>query len=376
MMSRISISFIILCLLQLTLNAQDFEPVQNNLLNYRALDYDFSYMPEKLLSSRSVVLVSVPARGKNGIRGEWHEFAEKAHKYFVRLGIDAVAYYYLDDIMAGEAVTGAIAENFNKRKIESIVLLDKTRQQSGEMLNSMIITAFNGSETFLDHGQKAWFNQNLEFDNVLINLYRALGQHNLKLSNYMVIDQPEYFKDTPVMLGRRFEEYQPDLKLDKLVVPAFETIELPSNIEDPVVLQTIKNTNEQITEDNVRLQEIMTQYPFKFGIEDVSKKTNQQLIADGYQYILMNIHTSGKAVKQFLNYKTSATETDYVSVRVEPDLKVELVTLPVEQPVYKFYIKHLYTGDIFLGSKWDADITWNQALENYINAMKIDLKIR
>lgn len=358
------------------LKAQDFKPVQNKLLNYRALDYDFSFMPENLLSSRSVVIVSVPSRANDNTRGEWHQFAEKAHKYFVRLGIDAVAYYYINDILAGEAITKAIADNFSQRNIENIILLDKSKQSSGSVINSMIITPFNGEETFLEHGQKAWYNQNMEFDNVLINLYRALGQHNLKLANYLIIDQPEYYKDTPVMTGRRFEEYQPDLKLDKLVVPAFETIELPANIEDPVVLQTIERTNQQIEDDNEKLSATMQQYPFKFGIEDVSQKTNQQLIADGYQYMLMNIHTSGKAVKQFLNYKTTENETDYVSVRVAPDLEVDLVTLPVEQPVYKFYVKHLYTGDVFLGPKWDADITWQQALENYINGMKIGLNIK
>ncbi len=375
-MGKIILVFIVWVLILPASFAQSFTSVQNRLLNYRALNYDFSFMPENLLSSRSVVMVSVPAVGKNEERGNWHEFAEKAHQYFVRLGIDAVAYYYLDDVLAGEAVTTAIAENLTKRNIENIILLDKSRQQSGEVINSLVITTFNKEKTFLSHGQKAWYNQNDEFDNVLINLYRSLGQHNLELSNHMILDQPEYYKDIPVMTGRRFEEYQPDLKLDKLVVPAFNSITIPNNVDDPVVLQTIEKTNEHIKYDNEKLQEIMQQYPYQYGIEEVSEKTNQQLIAAGYQYILMNIHTSGRAVKQFLNYKTNPNESDYVSRRVAPDLSIEVIPVPVEQPVYKFYVKHLYTGDVFLGSKWDADITWQQALENHINGMKIELKIK
>ncbi|MFW5760756.1 MAG: hypothetical protein ACOCXH_07255, partial [Cyclobacteriaceae bacterium] len=273
MMSKLSILIIFFGLGSSVAYGQEFKPVENRLLNYRALDYDFNFMPENLLSTRTVVIVSVPYKGESKVRGEWHEFAEKAHKYFVRLGIDAVAYYYLDDILAGEAVTKVMAENFNKRKIENIVFLDKTRLASGDILHSMIISSYNGKETFVDHGQKAWYNQNTEFDNVLINLYRGLGQQNLKLANYLIIDQPEYYKDTPLMLGRRFEEYQPDLKLDKLVVPAFETIKLPANIDDPVVLQTIEKTNQQITADNEKLAETMQQYPFKYGIEEVSNKT-------------------------------------------------------------------------------------------------------
>jgi hypothetical protein len=351
-----------------------FKPINNSLLSYRALDYDYDFIPETLLTSRSVVLVSVPLKSNNR-RGEWHEFAEKVHRYFVRLGIDAVAYYYLDDVMAGSAITKAVAENFEKRKINSIILLDKSRVAS-EVLNSIIITPFNQEETFISHGQKAWFNQNAELDNVLINLYRSVAGANLKMSNHLIIDQPEYYKDTPVMIGRRFEEYQPDLKIDKLVVPAFQKITVPNNIKDPVVLETIETSNKKIEKDNEQLQAIMQQYPYKYGIVDISEKTNKQLIADGYQYVLKHLHTTGKAVKQFLNYKTDPNETDYVSMRVEPDGAVEVITFATEEPVYKFYVKHLYTGDIFLGPKWDADKDWQQALENYINGMKRSLNIK
>jgi hypothetical protein len=57
-------------------------------------------------------------------------------------------------------------------------------------------------------------------------------------------------------------------------------------------------------------------------------------------------------------------------VNGEPQIK----TIPIEVPVYKFYIKHLEYGNIFLGNKWDADQTWQVALANHLQLMRLDLK--
>jgi hypothetical protein len=43
--------------------------------------------------------------------------------------------------------------------------------------------------------------------------------------------------------------------------------------------------------------------------------------------------------------------------------------------VYKFFFKNLDYGDLFLGNKWDADITWQDALRNHIEALKLNQQI-
>ena len=58
------------------------------------------------------------------------------------------------------------------------------------------------------------------------------------------------------------------------------------------------------------------------------------------------------------------------------DGKVTLRSIPVNAPVYKYYVKHLYTKDVYTGDKWDADETWEDALQNFIMKMKADLKLR
>jgi hypothetical protein len=38
-------------------------------------------------------------------------------------------------------------------------------------------------------------------------------------------------------------------------------------------------------------------------------------------------------------------------------------------------MKSIEYGNIFLGNKWDADLTWQDALRNYILAYRADAKI-
>jgi len=44
-----------------------------------------------------------------------------------------------------------------------------------------------------------------------------------------------------------------------------------------------------------------------------------------------------------------------------------LRSIPKRAPVYKYYIKHIYSGDVYLGTGWDADETWQEALQNHMD---------
>lgn len=49
--------------------------------------------------------------------------------------------------------------------------------------------------------------------------------------------------------------------------------------------------------------------------------------------------------------------------------------LPADEKVFKFYFKHIESGNVFLGTKWDADTTWDQALWNHLMAFKAELNL-
>ena len=73
-----------------------------------------------------------------------------------------------------------------------------------------------------------------------------------------------------------------------------------------------------------------------------------------------------------LEYPVTDTETDYVSEATKDGMP-RVNSYHVNTPVYKFYIKHIYTGNVFLGKKWDAAPTWEEALNNYLDNLRNEL---
>jgi hypothetical protein len=91
-------------------------------------------------------------------------------------------------------------------------------------------------------------------------------------------------------------------------------------------------------------------------------------------YTLSFIHARGKAGKEILGYDMSKAESALASVTY-PNGQLQLKTIPSQTPVYKFYFRHIDSGNVYLGTKWDADITWQDALNNHIRGLKAELKI-
>jgi hypothetical protein len=57
------------------------------------------------------------------------------------------------------------------------------------------------------------------------------------------------------------------------------------------------------------------------------------------------------------------------------DGQLQLKTIPASTIIYKFYFKHLENSNVYLGTKWDAETDWQQALLNQIKGLKTELKI-
>ena len=88
-----------------------------------------------------------------------------------------------------------------------------------------------------------------------------------------------------------------------------------------------------------------------------------------YQYVIYRLKTAGVSIKQILDYEIEEGISDYITVKQNGGSTV-LRNIPTEAPVYKYYIKHLRTQDVYVGTKWDADETWEEALTNFINNVK------
>ena len=103
--------------------------------------------------------------------------------------------------------------------------------------------------------------------------------------------------------------------------------------------------------------------------------TERELRQKGSLYVLCFVHTRGSIAKEILGYDTSKPESAYVAVTYPEGGQQQLKNIPAETPVYKFYFKHIESGNVFLGTKWDADTSWQQALRNHLMAFKTELKV-
>lgn len=291
-------------------------------------------IPEKLLSTRSVVIYPHTVTIKE---------LKEIQLSFQQTGIDAVAYFENDILLAGGDVISAYAYYLNQRGIVNLVFLLKE-----ESKYTMLITGFNGKETFIDQSQTAWKGEDVKLSELLEKVERSSS--SLSKTNYLINDFPETQLPVQIVRGRRSEFYAIDLKVDQLAVP--------------------KTGNPEIDKE---LESIFRNYPFKYQLTEPGL-SERELRAKGFLYVVTYVHARGSAVRQMLDYDISKVESAYVSVAYS-DGQPQLKNIPADVPVYKFYFKHIDSGNIFLGTKWDADTAWQQALINHIAAFKAELRI-
>lgn len=331
------------------------------------------HLPKYLLSRKSAVFVSVPRSKDNpNIRTDWKQLSEKVHQAFRRMKIDAVAYYYLDDVFASPDVNEAFTKEMEKREIKYIIVLEqRPANNAGVESFAITISAFNDKKTYISERQKAWRTEGPILDVLLSEMRKDVFRAEMKLENYMIPDVPEFFTDTKILKGKRIPTYAMDLKVDKLVIPRFQKYQM----EDSALLsedtrQKIAVYNKQVDQKNRRLEEIMLDYPMQYVFSE--SNSDDDIYNQGHQFVLLAIQGTGKTVKQMLDFEIDAYETDYVTIQAGSTLN----TLPVDAIVYKYYVKHVYTKDVYIGLRWDADLTWEESLENFIFHMKDVLKVK
>ncbi|MCK5370886.1 MAG: hypothetical protein KAQ62_26380, partial [Cyclobacteriaceae bacterium] len=44
-------------------------------------------------------------------------------------------------------------------------------------------------------------------------------------------------------------------------------------------------------------------------------------------------------------------------------------SIKIDGMVYKYYVKHINSGDIYLGEQWDGDDNWQDAFNNHITVL-------
>lgn len=364
--------YLIVCLAPLGVKAQDEEINVAGMvyLNYRPT------LPEGILAAKSVVLVSSPNKPGESIAEDWHPMAEEVHPVLTKAGLDPVAYYFYDDVYAGTESRIAFAQSWVKRGISYIVILIKSEvnNKKGDMRYVLLATAFNGDGTLMTEGQPGWKASSKNLKNVTQKFTRAANK--IDKVNLMPAANPEYFTDVRMIMANRIESYYTDLKLGKLAVPEFGIAESPGKRPGGLVNTAVEKRKEQaagqVSQYNKELGSILQTYKYDYGLVD-REKSDEDLMTEGYAYVLRRLHTSGLEIKRLLNYEVDEDEEYYITIKMingKPTMRY----IPIEAPVYKYYIKNVKTGNIYLGRDWDADETWQESLKNVIYNIGKELK--
>ncbi|WP_296619679.1 hypothetical protein [Marivirga sp.] len=302
-------------------------------------------LPEDLLSKRAVVFMNV-----NSLK--WDEEAQKIHNSFIEIGVDAVAYYALSDIMSGEDATTAFYSDISKRAIKNMLIIHQ--YDNGFELYATKIPEEGG---FFQKGMQAFYLEAPSLKELGTKLQTLVNKSDLERENFLIIDVPETFKRTNVIKSRRVANFNPDIRIDKLAVPKFE-----NNIMLDV----------DIEKANAELDSIMNQhYPFKYGLVDPEMSV-EEMISEGYLMVLKKLENNGESLRRMLGYDLSEGETLLISLRKGEDEKV--MKYRINEHVHKYYVQQLYTKDIYLGDSWDAGKTWQEALINHVENLKAKLK--
>ena len=317
----VRITLLLIFIFSLTcLNGQNIETLFSRLKPGQTI-------PSDLLSTRSVVFYDVSFE---------QEELVTIQKSFQQTGIDAVLYYANDIISSGRDVTPVLIEHLINREIKYLVFLAK---ENGSYI--ITVTIFNSKGDFVDEGQSAWQIKHNNLKEMLGYIY-GMALNSQKKKNFLINDIPEDGEVPNIIHGRRAEFFSLDMKVDKLAVPKFGVESLDKELEEL----------------------FRSYYSGQFVLADL-KTDEKEIRKQGIPYVLCYVHTRNAAAKQILGYDMSKSESALASVTY-PNGAMQLKAIPSETPVYKFYLRHIDSGNVYLGTKWDADVTWQEALRNHL----------
>lgn len=280
-------------------------------------------LPPRLLSGRTVVFYDPSFSTKELVT---------IQESFATVGIDAIVALELEKLLGGYDVSMAIYRSLQKREISNLIFFQKSQQGY-----RCVITVFNDTNSFVTKGQSAWELAKSSLGELLLQLNReALA--SFKKQNLLVNEHPETELPLRIISGSRIENFTPDFRIDRVAVRL-----------------------SKYDGENAKLREVCTQYPFK--LEFVADTvTDAVLRQKGFWYVLNCIHAREEKARDWLGYATGKEAT-----------MLKSTSSPM---IYKFYMKKLEFDNIYLGKQWDAAITWEEALQNFIANIRKELNVR
>jgi len=341
------------------------------------LDYTGA-LPETIRSGKTIVLVNTTkVLAEQTFNKTAEPLIDEAHAVFTKAGIDVVGYYSLKQVFAGKDSQYGFSEAWKKREIENIIIISRVvfQKKNKEVTRYVVLaTAFNGKSSFFSNGQIGWKSQGKDFEKALNRV--AVAANKYKRENLLINEEPEYFNDVKMVWGEHVEGYLTDLDFGKLAVPIFKTIEIPNpkptGLINNLVAKQVEESNALNAKNNKILEEKLKAYNYEYELV-FGETSDIDLSKDGFSYVLLRMYSPGVDIKRLLNYSINEDQETYTT-QIYKEGKLTVRRIPANGLVYKYYIKHLRTGNIYLGPNWDADETWSEALDHMLYNVNVEMR--
>lgn len=341
------------------------------------LDYNGA-LPETIRSGKTIVLVNTTkVLAEQTFNKTAEPLINEAHDVFTKAGIDVVGYYSLKQVFAGRDSQYGFSEAWKKREIENIIIISRVvfQKKNKEVTRYVLLaTTFNGTPSFFSNGQLGWKSQGKDFEKTLNRV--AVAANKYKRENLLINEEPEYFNDVKMVWGEHVEGYLTDLDFGKLAVPIFKTVEIPNpkptGLINNLVSKQVEESNALNAKNNKILEDKLKAYNYEYELV-FDETTDIDLSKDGFSYVLLRLYSPGVDIKRLLNYSINEDQDTYTT-QIYKDGKLTVRRIPANGIVYKYYIKHLRTGNIYLGPNWDADESWSDALDHMLYNVNVEMK--
>ncbi len=297
------------------------------------------------LSGKSVVLISSSPAAQPIM--SWEELAEMVHDPLVEAGGDPVGYFELEDIALSEETQQVYANAFQKRLIDTIIVL--TRTGNGNF--HLHVFPFSKDASIIKPGDQVAINaSNLE---AFTEQVMAIG-NNRPSENFLVIDVPEF---PHLVEGGSSSRSSNFIKRRPLNLDVFKLgVLLTGASGDSGYLLTFrhdllgKSEAERQAEQKAERDglEAVFEEVYPYQVEFLtSSKSNQELIRDRVQFVLMKIEGREGDI------------LENMGLPIPPETDTNRI-------VVKYYVKFLVRDELYLGEKWDADPDWREALTSFL----------
>lgn len=302
------------------------------------------YPPEDILSTKSIVLLSVPEVSE---RSEWMILVDELQAFLAEQGIDAVAYIENEGLFSKPNQVLGVPEVLKGREIKNVILFTIKNDETDVFL---AIGPYNGDASFFNKGDVFWARKSSKLSNITAELDTYFKTGALYRDNLLINESAEFFYPE-ISLGIVAKSIPPKLAEFKVALEVYDKAIYSQRGPSSVRFDNFydKSTFQAKLQDrNYFIEGLVTDTTNNIFSKD-KLKTRQQLRKEGFQYELMHVTGPEKSVYEWIAF---------------PDRKK-----PTDRIIHKFYLSDLRNNNIYVGKNWDASSDWQVAIEQFLEQM-------